>query len=223
MTIRVVLGEDSYLAREGIRRVLEEEEDIDIVAACADLDSLRAAVHEMRPDVVLTDIRMPPTNTAEGISLAAELRSTHPDLGVVVLSQYVEAVYAARLFESGSDRRGYLLKDRISETAELSRALHAVASGGSIVDPRVVEQLLTAQQYRDEPRLDTLTAREREILALVAEGWSNPVIAERVQITKRAVERHIHSIFSKLDLGEPEVSGRVKATLLYLAAETRQR
>jgi DNA-binding NarL/FixJ family response regulator len=223
MTIRVVLGEDSYLAREGIRRVLEEQEDIDVVANCSDFDSLHAAVQELRPDVVLTDIRMPPTNTDEGISLAAELRSTHPGVGVVVLSHYAEAVYAARLFETGSDRRGYLLKERISEPGELSRALHAVAGGGSIVDPRVVEQLLTAQRQRDEPRLDTLTAREREILALVAEGWSNPVIADRLQITKRAVERHIHSIFSKLDLGEPEVSGRVKAALLYLAAEARQR
>jgi len=222
MTIRVVLGEDSYLAREGIRRVLEEEEDVDIVATCADLDSLHTAVQELRPDVVLTDIRMPPTNTDEGISLAAELRSTHPDVGVVVLSQYAESVYAKRLFEAGSDRRGYLLKERISEPAELSRALHVVAGGGSIVDPRVVEQLLTAQQHREDPRLHTLTGREREILALVAEGWSNPVIAERLQITKRAVERHIHSIFSKLDLGDPEVSGRVKAALLYLAAEARQ-
>lgn len=223
MTIRVVVGEDSYLAREGIRRVLEEQEEIDVVADCSDFDSLHTAVQELRPDVVLTDIRMPPTNTDEGISLAAELRTTDPDVGVVVLSHYAEAVYAARLFETGSDRRGYLLKERISEPGELSRALHVVAGGGSIVDPRVVEQLLMAQQHRAEPRLDTLTAREREILALVAEGWSNPVIADRLQITKRAVERHIHSIFSKLDLGEPEVSGRVKAALLYLAAEAPER
>ena len=223
MTIRVVLGEDSYLVREGIRRVLAEQPDVEIVATCADLDSLQTAVREVRPDVVLTDIRMPPSNTDEGISLAAELRRTHPDLGVIVLSQYAEAVYAARLFEGGSDRRGYLLKDRISEPAELSRALHAVAGAGSIVDTRVVEQLLRRTQERPgDPRLDALTPREQEILALVAEGWSNAVIAERLKITKRAVERHIHSIFSKLDLGEPEVSGRVKATLLYLAAEARQ-
>jgi DNA-binding NarL/FixJ family response regulator len=219
MTIRVVLGEDSYLVREGIRRVLEEQADIELVATCEDFDSIQAAVREMRPDAVLTDIRMPPTNTDEGITLAAELRTTHPDVGVVVLSQYAEAIYAARLFEAGSDRRGYLLKDRVSEPAELSRALHAVAGGGSIVDPRVVEQLVAARQGGDSPRLDALTAREREILALVAEGWSNAVIAERLQITKRAVERHIHSIFTKLDLGEPEVSGRVKAALLYLAAD----
>jgi len=222
MTIRVILGEDSYLVREGIRRVLEEQADIDIVANCADFDSLQTAVQELHPDVVLTDIRMPPTNTDEGISLAAELRTTHPDVGVVVLSQYAEAAYAARLFEAGSDRRGYLLKERISEPAELTRALNAVAGGGSIVDPRVVEHLLAPQQRGDSARLDTLTAREREILGLVAEGWSNAVIAERLQITKRAVERHIHAIFSKLDLGEPEVSGRVKATLLYLAAGAGQ-
>jgi DNA-binding NarL/FixJ family response regulator len=222
MTIRVVLGEDSYLIREGIRRVLAEQPDVEIVATCADLDSLHAAVQSARPDVVLTDIRMPPTNTDEGISLAAELRTTHPDVGVVVLSQYAEAVYAARLFEGGSDRRGYLLKERISEPAELSRALDVVAGGGSIVDPRVVEQLLRTQQRAGDARLDALTQREQEILALVAEGWSNAVIAERLKITKRAVERHIHSIFSKLDLGEPEISGRVKATLLYLAAEAGQ-
>jgi DNA-binding NarL/FixJ family response regulator len=222
MTIRVVLGEDSYLVREGIRRVLAEQPDVEVVATCADLDSLHAAVQSARPDVVLTDIRMPPTNTDEGISLAAELRTTNPDVGVVVLSQYAEAVYAARLFEGGSDRRGYLLKERISEPAELSRALGMVAGGGSIVDPRVVEQLLRTQQRAGDARLDALTPREQEILALVAEGWSNAVIAERLKITKRAVERHIHSIFSKLDLGEPEVSGRVKATLLYLAAEAGQ-
>lgn len=220
MTIRVVLGEDSYLMREGIFRVLEEEDDVDVVATCGDVDSLRRAVDEVAPDVVLTDIRMPPTNTDEGIEFAAELRATHPSLAVVVLSQYAEPVYAAQLLEGGSGRRAYLLKDRVQDRGELSRALHEVAEGRSVIDPRIVEQLLAAQRRRERSQLDALTNREQEILALVAEGLSNQAIAERTVITKRAVERHIHSIFWKLDLGGSEqVSRRVSAALLYLAGE----
>lgn len=218
MTIRVVLGEDSYLAREGISSALEEEEDIALVATCGDLDALRAAVDEAIPDVVLTDIRMPPTNTDEGIRLAQELRATHPDVGVVILSQHAEPLYATKLLEGGSDGRAYLLKDRVSDRSELSRALRQVAEGGSVIDSRIVETLLKAQRRREDSRLDTLTPREQEILALIAEGWSNEAIAGRLVITKRAVERHIHSIFWKLDLGDSmDVSRRVKATLLYLA------
>ena len=218
MTIRVVLGEDSYLARKGISSALEEEEDIALVATCGDLDALRAAVDEAIPDVVLTDIRMPPTNTDEGIRLAQELRATHPDVGVVILSQHAEPLYATTLLEDGSDRRAYLLKDRVSDRSELSRALRQVAEGGSVIDSRIVETLLKAQRRRKDSRLETLTPREQEILALIAEGWSNEAIAGRLFITKRAVERHIHSIFSKLDLGDSmDVSRRVKATLLYLA------
>lgn len=218
MTIRVVLGEDSYLAREGISSALEEEEDIALVATCGDLDALRAAVDEAIPDVVLTDIRMPPTNTDEGIRLAQELRATHPDVGVVILSQHAEPLYATKLLEGGSDGRAYLLKDRVSDRSELSRALRQVAEGGSVIDSRIVETLLKAQRRREDSRLDTLTPREQEILALIAEGWSNEAIAGRLFITKRAVERHIHSIFWKLDLGDSmDVSRRVKATLLYLA------
>lgn len=219
MTIRVVFGEDNYLAREGILRVLEDEEDIEVVAICGDFDSLRSAVGDERPDVVLTDIRMPPTTTDEGIRLAAELRTTHPDVGVVVLSQYAEPLYATKLLEAGSDRRAYLLKDRVQYRTDLARAVREVAAGRSVVDPRIVDVLLTAQQRRhDDSRFDALTPREHEILGLVAEGWSNGAIAERVVLTKRAVERHINSIFSKLDLGDSEnTSRRVKAALLYLA------
>jgi DNA-binding NarL/FixJ family response regulator len=220
LTIRTVLGDDSYLAREGISRALEDVPDIEIVAMCEDLDSLRAAVEETHPDVVVTDIRMPPTNSDEGIGLASELRRTHPDVGVVVLSQYAEPLYAARLLEESSDRRAYLLKDRVQDRAELSRALREVADGRSVVDSRIVEGLLAVQRRRETSSLDTLTPREQEILGLVAEGWSNGAIADRLVITKRAVERHIHTIFWKLDLGDSaDVSRRVKAALLYLSGQ----
>jgi len=216
----VALGEDSYLAREGISRALEADDDIELVATCADYDSLRAAVGETEPDVVLTDIRMPPSHTDEGIRLAEELRETHPGVGVVVLSQYAEPLYAMKLLEHGSDRRAYLLKERVQDRSELSRALHEVAAGRSVVDARIVEALLHARRTREESGLDTLTTREQEILALIAEGWSNEAIASRLVITKRAVERHINAIFWKLELGDSEdVSRRVKAALLYLAGQ----
>jgi DNA-binding NarL/FixJ family response regulator len=221
VSIRVVLGEDSYLTREGIRRVLAEEDDIELVATCDDLDSLRKAIEQGLPDVVLTDIRMPPTHTDEGIALAAELRDTFPSVGVVVLSQYAEPLYAAELLEGGSERRAYLVKDRVQDRGELSRALREVAAGRSVIDPRIVEELLAAQRVRERSQLSSLTKREQEILGLVAEGLSNQAIAERLVITKRAVERHIHSIFWKLDLGDSEqVSRRVSAALLYLAGES---
>jgi DNA-binding NarL/FixJ family response regulator len=216
----VALGEDSYLAREGISRALEADEDIELVATCADYDSLRAAVGETEPDVVLTDIRMPPSHTDEGIRLAEELRETHPGVGVVILSQYAEPLYAMKLLEHGSDRRAYLLKERVQDRSELSRALHEVAAGRSVVDARIVEALLHARRTREESGLDTLTTREQEILALIAEGWSNEAIAARLVITKRAVERHINAIFWKLELGDSaDVSRRVKAALLFLAGQ----
>jgi DNA-binding NarL/FixJ family response regulator len=219
MAIRVVLGEDSYLAREGITRALEEIEDVELVATASDLDELRQAVADQRPDVVLTDIRMPPTSTDEGIRVAGELRSSHPDVGVVVLSQHAEPLYATALFEAGSDRRAYLLKERLRDRDELARALHEVARGGSVVDSRIVEELLAIQRRREASQLDQLTPRELEILALIAQGHSNTAIADSLVVTKRAVERHINAIFWKLDLGDSEdVSRRVKAVLLYLGA-----
>ena len=220
MTIRVVCGDDSYIAREGILRALEEEKDIEVVAMCRDFDSLHMTVHDVVPDVVLADISMPPTNTDEGIRLAEELRTTHPDIGVVILSQYAEPVYATQLLEHGCDRRAYLLKDRVQYPGDLTRALREVASGRSVVDPRIVDLLLAAHRTRADAHFDALTPREQEILALVAEGLSNGAIAERFVITKRAVERHINSIFTKLALGDSEnINRRVKAAVLYLAGQ----
>jgi len=217
--IRVVLCDDSFLAREGIARVLESIEDVELVASCVELDELRAAVEREKPDVVLTDIRMPPTNTDEGIRFALELRSSHPAVGVVVLSQHADPSYAMALFSDGSERRGYLLKERVKDEDELVRALHEFVAGRSLVDPRIVDKLVSARVDKD-PGLERLTPRERQILAMIAEGRSNNAIADRLMVTKRAVERHINGIFLKLDLGEAsDVNRRVKAALLYLTGE----
>ena len=219
MVISVVLCDDSFLAREGIARVLESIDDVELVASCAEVDELRAAVEREKPDVVLTDIRMPPTNTDEGIRFALELRSSHPEVGVVVLSQHADPSYAMALFSDGSERRGYLLKERVKDKDELARALHEVVAGSSLVDPRIVDKLVSARVDKD-PGLERLTPRERQILAMIAEGRSNNAIADTLMVTKRAVERHINGIFLKLDLGEAsDVNRRVKAALLYLTGE----
>jgi DNA-binding NarL/FixJ family response regulator len=221
VVIRVVLGDDSFLAREGVARVLEGIEDVELVATCGDLDELRAAVERVKPDAVVTDIRMPPTNTDEGIRFAGELRSSHPDIGVVVLSQHAEPAYAMSLFEDGSTQRAYLLKERMKDKDELARALREVVAGRSLVDTRIVDKLVSARLSND-PGLEKLTPREREILSMIAEGRSNASISETLRITKRAVERHINGIFLKLDLGEAsDVNRRVKATLLYLTGQGR--
>jgi DNA-binding NarL/FixJ family response regulator len=213
--IRVVVADDSFLAREALARVLASIDDVDLVAACADLDELRSTVAEVKPDVVLTDIRMPPTNTDEGIRFAGEVRQSLPEVGVVVLSQHAEPAYAISLFEDGSSQRAYLLKERVRDTDELARALREVAAGGSLVDPRIVDKLVSARL--GDPGIEKLTSREREILGLIAEGRSNSWIAESLAITKRAVERHINGIFLKLELpADGDVNRRVKATLLYL-------
>jgi len=218
MAIRVVVGEDSVVIREGLERMLERSEDIEIVATCADAATLRAAIAEQRPDVVLTDIRMPPSGTDEGIRVAVELRETAPEVGVVVLSQHVEPAYALALLEGGSAGRAYLLKDRLRDSTVLTRAIREVADGGSLVDPVVVDQLIAARAQREDSPLRELTERERQILAMIAEGRSNAAIADELVVTKRAVERHINAIFLKLGLREDEdVSRRVKAALLYLA------
>ena len=219
MAIRVVLGEDSFLVREGIASVLRDLDDVELVDTAEDLDELRASVERTKPDVVVTDIRMPPSNTDEGIQFADELRSSHPDVGVVILSQHAEPRYAIALLSAGSGRRAYLLKDRLTDEAELDLALHNVAAGLSLIDPRVVEKLVTSREKWDSD-LGTLTPREFEILGLIAQGRSNSWIASKLTITKRAVERHINAIFLKLDLGEPEdVNRRVQAALLYLSGE----
>jgi DNA-binding NarL/FixJ family response regulator len=219
MAMRVVLGEDSLIAREGIVRMLETM-DVELVGVYGGLDELRAGIDEGSPDIVLTDIRMPPSHTDEGIRLAQELRSSHPEMGVVVLSQHAEPLYATALFDRGSERRAYLLKDRLRERDELDRALQTVRRGGSVVDPRIVEELLSSLRRRNESRLNELTPRELELLGLIAEGMSNSAIATTLVITRRAVERHVNAIFAKLDLGDSaDVSRRVKAVLLYLQGQ----
>jgi DNA-binding NarL/FixJ family response regulator len=220
MTIRVVLGEDSLLAREGIVSALEDDDEVEVVEMCTDLETLRAAIDRSRPDVVLTDIRMPPSHTDEGIRLAVELRHSHPEIGVVVLSQHAEPRYALALFADGSERRAYLLKERLKDRGELGQAVREVAAGRSLVDMHVIDMLLTQKRRRGSSQLDRLTPRESEILAMIAEGRSNSAIAESLLITKRGVERHISSIFAKLELGESEdISRRVKAALLYLSSQ----
>ena len=218
--LRVVVGEDSFLTREAITALLEDTAGIELVAACEDADSLRSAIAREEPDVVLTDIRMPPGHRDEGIKLANELRETRPDIGVVVLSQHAEPAYAVLLFEDGSHGRAYLLKESLKDRDELVRAVVTVAEGGSVVDPLIVEELLELQRRRRDSPLDRLTPRELEILGLIAEGRSNSAIAEKLVVTKRAVERHINSIFLKLNLRESDdVSRRVKAALLFLAED----
>ena len=220
MAIRVVVGEDSVVVREGIIRMLDRSEDIEVVATAADADTLRAAVTEHGPDVVLTDIRMPPTGTDEGIRIAGDLRAQAPAIGVVVLSSHIEPTYALALFDGGSAGRAYLLKDRLRDSTELTRAIREVAGGGSHVDSVVIDALVTARAQREGSPLRELTDREREILALIAQGLSNAAIADALVVTKRAVERHVNAIFGKLGLRDSEdVSRRVKAALVYLADE----
>jgi DNA-binding NarL/FixJ family response regulator len=220
MTIRVVVGEDSAVVREGIRRMLERSEDIAVAATAADAATLRAAIAEHRPDVVITDIRMPPTLTDEGIRIAVELRESAPQVGVVVLSQHVEPTYALALLDGGSSRRAYLLKERLRDSTELTRAIREVASGGSVVDSLVVDELVQARSARESSPLRDLTETELAILARIAEGMSNAAIAEELVVTKRAVERHINAIFLKLGLrGAEDVSRRVKAALVYLSTQ----
>ena len=221
MTIRVALAEDSLLVREGIERLLEAADGVELVSVSEDLPGLLAAVEADPPDVVLTDIRMPPTGTDEGIQAAVHIRENHPDIGVVVLSQYAEPAYALALLDAGSDRRAYLLKERVSDPSQLVAAIEQVAAGGSVVDPKVVDVLVTAKSRASTSPLTPLTAREREVLAEIAQGKNNAAVAESLVLSVRAVEKHINSLFSKLGLSEAtDTSRRVKAVLLYLSAQT---
>jgi DNA-binding NarL/FixJ family response regulator len=218
MAIRVVLAEDNVLLREGVARLIAAEDELDLVAACGDYDELIAAIEKEHPDVVLTDIRMPPTGTDEGIRAAAHLRATSPETGVVVLSQYAEPSYALALLEDGSEGRAYLLKERVSDVDELLRAIREVARGGSVIDPKVVEVLVTARAKAARSPLARLTPRETEILGEMAQGKNNAAIASTLVLSERAVEKHINSIFSKLDLSEEvDTHRRVKAVLLFLS------
>jgi DNA-binding NarL/FixJ family response regulator len=218
VSIRVVLADDHYLVREGVRRLLENEPEIDVAAACGDLESLLTAVEEERPDVVVTDIRMPPTGLDEGIQAAERLRTSHPEVGVVVLSQYGEPGYALALLEGGTARRAYLLKERVDDVGELVGAIRTVAAGGSMIDPKVVESLVAEKGRAESSPLNELTARERDVLREMAEGKNNAAIAQTLFLTERSVEKVIHSIFLKLGIGwEPSIHKRVKAVILYLA------
>ncbi len=218
MPIRLVLAEDQYFVREGIRRLLETREELEVAAVCDDLDSLLAAVDAHRPDVVVTDIRMPPGNGDEGIQAALRLRETHPDVGVVVLSQYATPSFVLDLLEGGSERRAYLLKERVKDVEQLVAAIRAVAEGGSVMDPKVVEALVAENARSEESPLGQLTPRERDVLREMAEGKNNAAIAASLFLTERSVEKVIHSIFLKLGLTwEPAVHKRVKAVILYLA------
>jgi DNA-binding NarL/FixJ family response regulator len=216
--IRLVLAEDHYLVREGVRRLLAARAELDVVAVCGDLDSLLALVDAERPDVVVTDIRMPPGGTDEGIQAAERLRDSHPDVGVVVLSQFSHPGYALALLESGTAGRAYLLKERVEDVEQLVAAIHAVAEGGSMIDPQVVEALVTASARSQRSQLDELTPREGDVLREMAEGKNNAAIAGSLYLTERSVEKVIHSIFLKLGLTwETSIHKRVKAVILYLA------
>jgi DNA-binding NarL/FixJ family response regulator len=220
MTIRVVFADDSYLIRQAVTNLLASQEEVELVATCEDLDSLLEAVETEQPEVVLTDIRMPPDGTDEGIRAAEHLREHRPDTGVVVLSQFSDPDYALKLFEKGSARRAYLLKERVEDLAQLTQAIREVAAGGSVIDPQVVDALVAARARGERSSLSELTPRENEVLAEMAQGKNNAGIAESLVLTERAVEKHIHSIFSKLDLSyEKDVHKRVKAVLLYLGEE----
>jgi DNA-binding NarL/FixJ family response regulator len=217
--IRIVIAEDHLLVREGLRGLLESRPDLEVVAVCEDLDSLLAAVESERPDVVVTDIRMPPGNADEGIQAATRLRETAPDVGVVVLSQYATPSYALALLDSGSARRSYLLKERVGDVEQLASAIHAVAEGGSVIDPKVVEALVAENARGEESPLGQLTPREHDVLREMAAGKSNAAIGESLFLTEGSVEKVIHSIFQKLELSwESSIHKRVKAVIMYLGA-----
>jgi DNA-binding NarL/FixJ family response regulator len=218
MAIRLLLADDSYLVREALSQLLDGQIGIDVVGTVEDLPGLLAAASNLEPDVVLTDVRMPPDHADEGIRAAAMFRDDHPQMGVVVLSQYVDSGLAVALFEQGSAGRAYLLKDRLADIEEVVAAIRAVADGGSVVDSTVVETLVAAQLQLERSPLAALTAREREVLAAMAKGQNNAAIAATLGVAERSIEKYIHTIFVKLGLAwEVDTHRRVKAVLLYLS------
>jgi DNA-binding NarL/FixJ family response regulator len=220
MALRVIVAEDNLLVREGVVTLLEHQDDVTVCGACGTYDELLEAVEREQPDVVITDIRMPPTGTDEGIRAALTLRDAHPETGVVVLSQYADPAYALALLERGSEGRAYLLKERVSDAGQIVHAIHEVARGGSVIDPVVVEALVAKRAGRKASALERLTPREREVLEQMAQGRNNAGIAQALFLSERAVEKHINSLFSKLGLSEePDVHRRVKAVLLYLSEQ----
>jgi DNA-binding NarL/FixJ family response regulator len=218
MAIRVVLAEDNALLREGVSRVIDGADDLELAGVAEDYDGLLGLIDGERPDVVITDIRMPPTGTDEGIRAAEHVRRTQPEAGVVVLSQYASPGYAVALLQEGSSGRAYLLKERVSDVEDLLAAVREVARGGSVIDPEVVEALVAGTTKARRSEVDRLTPREREVLSEMATGKSNAAIASALYLSERAVEKHINSMFSKLNLTEErDLNRRVKAVLLYLA------
>jgi DNA-binding NarL/FixJ family response regulator len=215
--IRVVFAEDNYLVREGTAALLQNSGSVALVGTAASFDELLAQVEETSPEAVLTDIRMPPTNTTEGIDAAKRIRQEHPNVGVVVLSQFAEEEYAYELLKDGAAGLGYLLKERVSDLDEVVRALNEVSKGGSVLDPKVVEALVSAKEKMAHSPLATVTDREREVLELMAQGKNNASIAKALFLTERAVEKHINSLFHKLGLTEEhDVHRRVMAVLAFL-------
>ena len=217
--IRVAIADDSYLIREAIGQILARMAGIELVAACADGDSLWDAVENKSLDAVIVDMRMPPSGELEGIEIASRLRERHPEVGLVLLSQYAEPRYGLELMNPSAAGRAYLLKDRVHDREELESAIRTVARGGTMIDPSMVRMLLETQQQRRSSAVAELTRREQEVLAEMAQGKSNAAIGEALGLTKRAVEKHVGSIFMKLELSDEEdmVSRRVAAVLLYLA------
>jgi DNA-binding NarL/FixJ family response regulator len=219
--VRVVFAEDNYLVREGTAALLQSSDQIELLGTVGDLPGLLEAVEGLAPEAVLTDIRMPPTNTTEGIDAARRIRAEHPEIGVVVLSQFAEEEYAYELLKDGAAGLGYLLKERVADVSELVRALNEVARGGSVLDPKVVEALVAAKDRMAHSPLGQLTDREREVLEHMAQGQNNAAIARSLFLTERAVEKHINSLFHKLGLSdEPEVHRRVMAVLAFLREGT---
>jgi DNA-binding NarL/FixJ family response regulator len=215
--IRVVLAEDNYLLRAGTCALLQALDEVELVAAVADLDELLAAVEQHLPDVVITDIRMPPGHSTEGLTAASRIRSEHPGTGIILLTQFADPQYAYEFLRGGAAGAGYLLKERIGDVSELERSLRQVASGGSALDPQLIEALLTRNERAEGSPLAALTRREREVLEQMAQGKSNAAIARALFLTERAVQKHINSLFSKLGLGEAgERDRRVAAVLTLL-------
>lgn len=214
--LRVAIAEDSALLREGLARLLGEEGH-EVVASVGEAPSLVKAVRETTPDIAVVDVRMPPSHTSEGLQAAIQLRRELPDMGVLVLSQYVEREYATQLYMENSEGVGYLLKDRVGQVGEFLDALERVAAGGAAFDPQVVRHLITGGQRRDP--LESLTPRERDIIELMAQGHTNAAISSRLHISQSAVEKHVNAIFDKLDLGDTTgYSRRILAVLRYIGA-----
>lgn len=220
MTTTLVLAEDSFLIREGLGKLFETLDDFDLVGVCEDAEALLELVADRSPDVAITDIRMPPTHSTEGIEAAKKIREEYPGTGVVVLSQYIEPAYALSLFEAGSEGLAYLLKERVGDLEQLVDAIVQVAGGGSVIDPRVINEMVEARLNQTDSVLERLTEREMEVLAEIAQGKSNAAVAETLFLSKRAIEKHINSIFTKLDMPPERVSNRrVRAVLVYLAEQ----